>query len=56
MAGKVAEVNDALNTQPEKVNEDCYGGGWICKLQITDETALDDLMDAGRYKAYLETL
>lgn len=56
VAGKVAEVNDALNTQPEKVNEDCYGGGWICKLQITDETALDDLMDAGRYKAYLETL
>jgi len=56
VVGKVTEVNDELNTQPEKVNEDCYGGGWICKLQVTEKTALDDLMDATQYKAYLETL
>jgi glycine cleavage system H protein len=56
VAGKVTEVNEELNTQPEKVNEDCYGAGWICKLQITEKTALDDLMDATQYKAYLETL
>ena len=56
VAGKVTEVNDELNTQPEKVNEDCYGDGWICKLQITDKAALDELMDAAQYKAYLETL
>jgi len=56
VAGKVTEVNDELNTQPEKVNEDCYGDGWICKLQITDKAALGELMDAAQYKAYLETL
>ena len=56
VVGKVTEVNDELNTQPEKVNEDCYGGGWICKLQVADKAALGDLMDATQYKAYLETL
>ena len=56
VAGKVAEVNDQLNTQPELINEDCYQAGWICKVQITDKASLDDLMDAAKYKEYLETL
>ena len=56
VAGKVTEVNDALNTQPELINEDCYQAGWICKVQIADKVPLDDLMDAAQYKAYLETL
>jgi glycine cleavage system H protein len=56
VAGKVAEVNDELNTRPELINEDCYEGGWICKVQITDKAPLDDLMDAKHYKEFLETL
>ena len=56
VAGKVTEVNDALNTQPELINEDCYQAGWICKVQVADKASLDELMDAKQYKEYLETL
>ena len=56
VAGKVTEVNEELTTKPELINEDCYNAGWICKLQITDKGALDELMDAQKYEAYLQTL
>ena len=56
VAGKVTEVNRQLESKPELVNEDCYGTGWICKLKITDEKALDSLMDAEGYEKYLKTL
>jgi glycine cleavage system H protein len=56
VAGKVTEVNSELETKPELINEDCYNAGWICKLQITDRKALDDLMDAKKYEEYLKTL
>ncbi len=56
VAGTVAEVNSELTTRPELINEDPYQGGWICKLQITDKTSLDDLMDVKKYEEYLGTL
>lgn len=56
VAGQVTEVNAELGTKPERINEDCYGAGWICKLTITDKRPLDDLMDAGQYQEYLTTL
>lgn len=56
VAGKVTDVNAELNTQPELINQDCYKGGWICKIQITDKSSLDGFMDAKQYKEYLETL
>jgi len=56
VAGKIIETNAELNTQPELINEDCYNGGWICKIQMADAKALDDLMDAKQYQEYLETL
>jgi len=56
VAGKVTEVNSELETKPELINEDCYHAGWICKLQITDRKALDNLMDAKKYEEYLKTL
>ena len=37
VTGKVVEVNKALQTKPETVNDECYGSGWICKIQITDK-------------------
>jgi glycine cleavage system H protein len=55
-AGKVVAVNTELDTQPELINQDCYNGGWICKIQMTDAKSLDDLMDAKQYQEYLETL
>jgi glycine cleavage system H protein len=56
VAGKVAEVNSELESRPELINEDCYNAGWLCKLQITDKAALDNLMDAKKYEEYLKTL
>ncbi len=56
VTGKVTDVNSGLGTQPELINEDCYGAGWICKVKITDKKSLNDLMDANQYREYLETL
>jgi glycine cleavage system H protein len=56
VAGRVTEVNSALESKPELVNQDCYGTGWICKLTITDRKALDELMDVRQYEEYLNTL
>lgn len=56
VTGKVTEVNSELTTKPELINEDCYKGGWICKLKITDKKSLDNLMDAQKYQEYLDTL
>ena len=56
LSGTVAEVNGELEDNPELINEDCYGAGWICKLTITDKASLDGLMDAPQYQEYLKTL
>jgi glycine cleavage system H protein len=56
VAGKVAEVNAELEARPERINEDCYGAGWICKLTLTDRGSLASLMDVKRYEEYLKTL
>ena len=56
VAGTVTEVNSELTTSPELINGDCYKGGWICRLQITDKKSLDSLMDAKKYEQYLDTL
>jgi glycine cleavage system H protein len=53
VAGKVVEVNDELESQPELVNKDCYNAGWICKLQITDGKSVESLMDSRQYEEYL---
>ena len=56
VAGTVIEVNSQLESKPELINEDCYGAGWICKLKIADNSALDSLVDAKQYEEYLKTL
>jgi len=53
VAGKVIEVNDELESQPELINQDCYSAGWICKLQITDIKSVESLMDSKQYEEYL---
>ncbi len=55
VAGKVAEVNSELQSKPELVNQDCYEGGWICKIK-TDKKPPTDLMNAKQYEEYLKTL
>lgn len=54
VAGVVTAVNDALNDQPELVNTDPYGEGWICEVQLDDPAASESLMDAAAYRALIE--
>ncbi len=55
VAGEIIEVNDELEGEPEIVNEDPYGNGWMVKIKVTDASNLDNLMDADAYKAYCES-
>ncbi len=50
VSGEVVEVNEALMDSPELVNDDPYGDGWLFKIRITDETELDNLLDADGYR------
>ena len=50
VSGEVAAVNDVLGGQPELVNTDPYGEGWMLRLKITDSGQLDGLLDAAAYE------
>ena len=50
VSGKVIEINEALEDNPDLVNSDCYGQGWIVKINCTDDSQLDDLLDSEKYK------
>ena len=54
LSGTVVAVNDELDSGPERVNEDPYGDGWICEIELSDPAELDDLMDAAAYTALIE--
>jgi glycine cleavage system H protein len=54
VTGSISAVNDALDSQPELLNSDPYGEGWICRIQMTDPSELDGLMDADAYRALTE--
>jgi len=49
-SGTVTAVNEALDDEPEKVNQDPYGEGWFFRLEPDDATELDDLLDAEGYQ------
>ncbi len=51
VSAKVSGKNEALNDAPESVNTDPYGTGWMIKVELTDPSELDTLMDAEAYKA-----
>ena len=53
VSGEIAEVNDALEDQPELVNEDPYGDGWICIIQVNSLDELDVLMDEDGYRSFV---
>lgn len=52
--GKVIEVNTVLEEKPKTVNDSPEGDGWFAKIEITDSSELNELMDAEAYKASLE--
>ena len=53
VSGIVLEVNEALDDQPELVNQDAFAN-WIIKVEISDKSELDNLMDAKAYAAFCE--
>ncbi|UYP46146.1 Glycine cleavage system H protein [Candidatus Lokiarchaeum ossiferum] len=53
ISGEVIEVNEDLDDEPEKVNSDCYGEGFLYKCKIADAGELDKLLDAAAYKGTL---
>jgi glycine cleavage system H protein len=53
VGGKVVAVNEALPDTPELVNSDPYGQAWLLKIEISDSSELDELLDAGAYEAFV---
>ena len=51
--GEVIEINEAINDQPELVNNDPYDEGWMIKIRIANPAELDSLLDAEGYKALI---
>ena len=54
LSGEIVEVNDALSDNPEKINEDPYGDGWMVKVRLSDPSERDALLDADAYVAQLD--
>lgn len=52
--GEVAELNEALADEPELVNKDPYGKGWMIKIKVSDSSELDNLLSAEAYQKMLE--
>ena len=50
VSGEVLEFNEALNDQPELVNNDPYGEGWMVKITVNDPAELNNLLDAAGYQ------
>ena len=51
VAGEVVAVNESLDDDPSLVNSDPYGAGWMIRLRVSEESAVDALMDASAYQA-----
>lgn len=56
VTGVVAEVNDILEMEPDLINRDPFGKGWILKLKEVSEEEYNDLMDSRSYRGYLKTV
>ena len=55
VTGTVVEVNASLAEAPERLNEDPYGEGWICEIELSDGASLDALLDPAAYRELTET-
>ena len=54
LSGEIIEFNQSLEDEPEKVNSDPYGEGWMVKIRFTDASQLDDLLSAEEYAEVVE--
>ncbi len=55
VSGKIIEINEELEDEPELLNKDAYKN-FIMKIEILDESQLDDLLTKEQYEAYIETI
>ncbi|SDG59357.1 glycine cleavage system protein GcvH [Winogradskyella thalassocola] len=53
LSGEIIEFNEGLEDEPEKVNSDPYGDGWMIKLKFSDASQIEDLLSADDYKALI---
>lgn len=53
VSGTVTKINDELSDAPEKVNDDCYGDGWMVEIELRDPSELEGLMTAEAYDKHL---
>jgi glycine cleavage system H protein len=53
VTGEVVEINEELENDPEIVNKDPYGSGWMVKIKIAESGELDDLMDSAAYEKHI---
>ena len=53
LAGEIIEFNESLEEEPEKVNDDPYGEGWMIKIKVADTSDLENLLSADDYKAII---
>lgn len=54
LSGEVTEVNEKLEDQPELINQDALGEGWIFRLKVSDPEQMDQLMTQEEYEEYLK--
>ena len=54
VSGTIVAVNDTLSSQPESLNQDPYGEGWICEIEMSDPAEVEGLLDAAGYQALVE--
>jgi len=54
VAGEVIAVNEALEENPELINKDAFGEGWILKLKISDASQLDELLSSADYDSFIK--
>jgi glycine cleavage system H protein len=54
LSGEVVDSNARLEDEPQLVNEDCYGEGWLIRVRMSAPDELDGLMDADAYRAFLD--
>jgi|ERR1041385_3816707 glycine cleavage system H protein len=52
VSGTVSEINEALNDEPERVNKDPYGDGWMLKMKMSNPGAVDSMLSAAEYEDF----
>ncbi len=56
LTGKITDINEELNDEPDLINSEPYTSGWLYELELKDPSEIEDLLTAEDYKTYLEEL